>query len=79
VGVGTRRPLSAAQVDEVWARWRSGQAVRVLSRQMRVSVGGTRKLNRARQPKIEHLRRNPGRVGVVRAGEEVGAERGGLG
>ena len=31
----TRTALSEAEVDEVWARWRSGQAVRVLSRQMR--------------------------------------------
>jgi len=36
--------LSAAQVDEVWARWRSGQAVRVLSRQMRVSPSTVRAL-----------------------------------
>src|SRR5262245_4080198 len=27
--------LSEAEVDEVWARWRSGQAVKVLSREMR--------------------------------------------
>ena len=44
MGVGKRRPLSAAQVDEVWARWRSGQAVRVLSRQMRVSPSTVRAL-----------------------------------
>jgi IS30 family transposase len=31
----TRAALSEAEVDEVWARWRSGQAVKVLSRQMR--------------------------------------------
>jgi IS30 family transposase len=31
----TRTWLSEAEVDEVWARWRSGQAVRVLSREMR--------------------------------------------
>jgi IS30 family transposase len=30
-----RSALSPAEVDEVWARWRSGQAVKVLSRQMR--------------------------------------------
>ena len=33
--------LSPADVDEGWVRWRSGQAVKVLARQMRV--------NRARQ------------------------------
>jgi IS30 family transposase len=31
----TRSVLSEAEVDEVWDRWRSGQAVKVLSRQMR--------------------------------------------
>lgn len=30
-----RTALSPAEVDEVWRRWRSGQAVRVLSREMR--------------------------------------------
>ena len=30
-----RTPLSAAEVDEVWRRWRSGQAVKVLAREMR--------------------------------------------
>ena len=30
-----RSALSPAEVDEVWERWRSGQAVKVLSRQMR--------------------------------------------
>jgi transposase, IS30 family len=39
-----RRPLSAAEVDEVWRRWRSGQAVRVLARQMRVSPSTVRDL-----------------------------------
>jgi IS30 family transposase len=32
----TRTALTEAEVDEVWARWRSGQAVKVLSRQMRL-------------------------------------------
>ncbi len=60
MGVGKRRPLSPAQVDEVWSRWRSGQAVRVLSRQMRVSpstvralllrAGGIRPVARRRAP-----------------------------
>lgn len=27
--------MSPAEVDEVWRRWRSGQAVRVLAREMR--------------------------------------------
>ena len=39
-----RRALSAAEVDEVWRRWRSGQAVRVLARQMRVSPSTVRDL-----------------------------------
>jgi hypothetical protein len=30
-----RTALSPAEVDEVWRRWRSGQAVKVLSREMR--------------------------------------------
>jgi IS30 family transposase len=30
-----RSGLSLAEVNEVWRRWRSGQAVRVLARQMR--------------------------------------------
>ena len=30
-----RTALSPAEVDEVWRRWRSGQAVKVLARQMR--------------------------------------------
>jgi IS30 family transposase len=30
-----RSPLSPAEVDEVWDRWRSGQAVKVLARAMR--------------------------------------------
>jgi len=30
-----RLPLSPAEVDEVWRRWRSGQAVKVLAREMR--------------------------------------------
>jgi len=36
--------LTAAEVDEVWVRWRSGQAVKVLSRQMRVSPSTVRDL-----------------------------------
>jgi transposase, IS30 family len=34
-GSMVRTALSAAEVDEVWRRWRSGQAVKVLSREMR--------------------------------------------
>ena len=30
--------LSPAEVDEVWRRWRSGQAVKVLAREMRRHV-----------------------------------------
>src|ERR671913_2278188 len=30
-----RTALSPAEVDEVWRRWRSGQAVKVLAREMR--------------------------------------------
>jgi IS30 family transposase len=36
--------LSPAEVDEVWARWRSGQAVKVLARQMRVNPSTVRDL-----------------------------------
>src|SRR6476620_6275820 len=36
--------LSPAQVDEVWARWRSGQAVKVLAREMRVNPSTVRDL-----------------------------------
>src|SRR5580765_4773518 len=36
--------LAPAEVDEVWARWRSGQAVKVLSRQMRVNSSTVRDL-----------------------------------
>ena len=36
--------LTPAEVDEVWARWRSGQAVKVLSRQMRVNPSTVRDL-----------------------------------
>jgi hypothetical protein len=39
-----RSALSAAEVDEVWRRWRSGEAVRVLARQMRVSPSTLRDL-----------------------------------
>ena len=36
--------LSPAEVDEVWVRWRSGQAVKVLAREMRVSSSTVRDL-----------------------------------
>jgi IS30 family transposase len=36
--------LTPAEVDEVWLRWRSGQAVKVLSRQMRVNPSTVRDL-----------------------------------
>ncbi|MGH3659463.1 MAG: helix-turn-helix domain-containing protein, partial [Micromonosporaceae bacterium] len=36
--------LSPAEVDEVWVRWRSGQAVKVLARQMRVNPSTVRDL-----------------------------------
>lgn len=36
--------LTPAEVDEVWTRWRSGQAVKVLSREMRVSPSTVRDL-----------------------------------
>jgi DNA-binding NarL/FixJ family response regulator len=36
--------LSPAEVDEVWLRWRSGQALRVLAREMRVSHSVVRDL-----------------------------------
>ena len=39
-----RRPLSAAEVDEVWRRWRSGQAVKVLAREMRCNPSTVRDL-----------------------------------
>ena len=39
-----RRPLTAAEVDEVWRRWRSGQAVKVLARQMRCNPSTVRDL-----------------------------------
>ena len=39
-----RGSLTPAQVDEVWTRWRSGQAVKVLSRQMRVNPSTVRDL-----------------------------------
>jgi transposase, IS30 family len=41
-----RRPLTAAEVDEVWRRWRSGQAVKVLARQMRCNPSTVRDLLR---------------------------------
>ncbi|WP_369634571.1 IS30 family transposase [Nocardia sp. JMUB6875] len=40
----TRTPLSAAEVDEVWRRWRSGQAVKVLAREMRRNPSTVRDL-----------------------------------
>jgi IS30 family transposase len=39
-----RSGLSPAEIDEVWRRWRSGQAVRVLARQMRCSPSTVRDL-----------------------------------
>ena len=36
--------LTPAEVDEVWVRWRAGQAVKVLSRQMRVNPSTVRDL-----------------------------------
>ena len=39
-----RSALSPAEVDEVWRRWRSGQAVRVLARQMRCNPSTVRDL-----------------------------------
>jgi IS30 family transposase len=39
-----RRPLSTAEVDEVWRRWRSGQAVKVLAREMRCNPSTVRDL-----------------------------------
>src|SRR5690349_1990194 len=36
--------LTPAEVDEVWARWRAGQAVKVLARQMRVNPSTVRDL-----------------------------------
>ena len=36
--------LTPAEVDEIWARWRSGQAVKVLARQMRVNPSTVRDL-----------------------------------
>ena len=42
--VGGALKLTPAEVDEVWARWRSGQAVKVLARQMRVNPSTVRDL-----------------------------------
>ena len=39
-----RTALSPAEVDEVWCRWRSGQAVKVLSREMRRNPSTVRDL-----------------------------------
>jgi transposase, IS30 family len=39
-----RSGLSPAEVEEVWRRWRSGQAVRVLARQMRCNPSTVRDL-----------------------------------
>ena len=41
---GRRFRLTPAEVDEIWTRWRSGQAVRVLSREMRVNPSTVRDL-----------------------------------
>src|SRR5215207_9692411 len=40
----TRKGLSPAEVDGVWRRWRSGLAVKVLARQMRVNPSTVRDL-----------------------------------
>ena len=42
--MGRAFKLTPAEVDEVWARWRSGQAVKVLARQMRVNPSTVREL-----------------------------------
>ena len=42
--MGRALKLTPAEVDEVWTRWRSGQAVKVLSREMRVSSSTVRDL-----------------------------------
>jgi hypothetical protein len=42
--VGRALRLSPAEVDEVWVRWRSDRAVKVLSRQMRVNPSTVRDL-----------------------------------
>jgi len=42
--VGKAFKLTPAEVDEVWSRWRSGQAVKVLARQMRVNPSTVRDL-----------------------------------
>jgi hypothetical protein len=39
-----RKGLSPAEVDEVWRRWRSGLAVKVLARQMRLNPSTVRDL-----------------------------------
>lgn len=39
-----RSALSVPEVDEVWRRWRSGQAVKVLARQMRRNPSTVRDL-----------------------------------
>ena len=39
-----RTALSPAEVDEVWRRWRSGQAVKVLAREMRRNPSTVRDL-----------------------------------
>jgi hypothetical protein len=43
-GVRMANWLSPAEVDEVWRRWRSGQAVKVLARQMRLNPSTVRDL-----------------------------------
>jgi IS30 family transposase len=42
--VGRALRLSPVEVDEVWSRWRSGQAVKVLAREMRVNPSTVRDL-----------------------------------
>ncbi|MFE3103678.1 IS30 family transposase [Nocardia tengchongensis] len=39
-----RTPLTEAQVEEVWRRWRSGQAIKVLAREMRRHPSTVREL-----------------------------------
>ncbi|MFF0614146.1 IS30 family transposase [Nocardia tengchongensis] len=39
-----RTPLSEAEVEEVWRRWRSGQAIKVLAREMRRHPSTVREL-----------------------------------
>lgn len=47
--VVARSALSPEEIDEVWRRWRSGQAVKVLAREMRRHPSTVRDLLK-RQP-----------------------------